>query len=152
MANYAAALTKGDVDSTATGTVLIDKNSIRKYSSVTKFAGGWRYSTNDDVVHGSLYGVSSGLLQIAVHGPDIKFKNGTAASLGLGLPILGSTRNNIAGFVKSAICDATVNKAEIDRLLKARGTITNGGAAHATLTDTTNPADVEVALSYGLTG
>ena len=157
MASYPNRYIKGDPDSTATGTALINIKSIRKYSAVTLHSGGWRYAGPNEVVHGSLYGVSSGHLQICAQGQDIKFRqsgNAVGANdLPLGSKILGDQRTvgtatNQYGYIKAYAGDTTVNSAELTRLSKSRGVIVSKGTANTAGAEAS--ADVLVVLSYGL--
>ena len=93
MPSYPNRYIKGDPDTTVLDTSFIDKTDIRKYTSVTLFSNGWRYSGDNDVVGGSLYGISNGHLQIAVEGQDIKFRHGhNTDTISISTRILGDTR------------------------------------------------------------
>ena len=160
MPSYPNRYIKGDPDTTQTGSALINKKSIRKYCAVTLDINGWRYSGVGDAVHGSLYGVSDGHLQICAQGQDIKFRNGGTASIVIGSKIIGATRvitsggtaqnGYIAQFV-SGVTDAssaTNINAQIDRAAQSRGIVVAGGATPTANTEAAS--DVLVALSYGL--
>ena len=162
MPSYPNRYIKGDPDSTATGTALINIKDIRKYSSVTLYSGGWRYSGDDEIVHGSLYGVSSGHLQICAHGQDVKFRAGPNLAIPVGYRILGARRTigstPTNGYIKAftpgfdSSTDGSPTDAEINAALvkvsKVNGIVTKGVTIPSGTEDT--PADVEVSLSYGL--
>ena len=93
MPSYPNGYIKGYPDTTVSDASFIDKSDIRKYTAVTLFSDGWRYSGVDDIVHGSLYGLSSGHLQICVEGHDIKFRHGhDTDTIRISNRILGDTR------------------------------------------------------------
>lgn len=159
MPSYPNRFIKGDPDASATGSAKIDLKTPRIYSSVTLYAGGFRYAGADEVVHGSLYGVSGGHLQICAQGQDIKFRNAGNIAIVLNSKIVGATRvvsssgDAQNGYVKAFASDsdgatlANINSA-INELAKARGLVVNGGGANTA--DTESNSDVEVAMSYGL--
>ena len=166
MAGYPKGRIKGSPDTSATAaTGLIDMNNIRKNASVTKYAGGWRYCADNEVVHGSLHGVSLGHLQINVHGQDIKFMLGshevssveTNHSIALNNKILGATRllpggTRIYGYIKGAVVAAGTGgdptDEELNLILRARGLVTAVGDAPTVNAEAA--ANIEVAMSYGL--
>ena len=164
MSLYASSRIKGEPDTSATGTSKIDINSIRKYASVTLFSDGWRYSGDNDIVHGSLYGVSSKYLQICVHGQGIKFKNSGTSPIVLNSRIIGAQRNIggtlTNGYIKAYVADIDgtdpntidYNDAfdEINLAAKARGIVVNGGKSNTANQD--HSADILVSLQFGLVG
>lgn len=168
MAGYPKGRIKGSPDPTATTVAdgMIDMNNIRKNAAVTKHTGGWRYSRDDEVVHGSIHGVSLGHLQINVHGQDIKFMLGsfdnsgteTNHAIALNNKILGATRELVAdgtrvpGYIKGASAAAGTagdpSNVELARILNARGLVTAVGTAPTVNAEAA--ANIEVAMSYGL--
>ena len=87
---------------------------------------------DDDIVIGSIVGVSYGKLQIAVDGWDVKFLVATNADIAPGTRIIGAEMSATQkGYVKavSASPGATWNQAASDALSeigKGRGSVLNG--------------------------
>ena len=159
MPSYPNRFIKGKPDATATGVSLIDMKNLRLYSSVTLYAGGFRYSGPGEAVHGSLYGISYQNLQIAAQGQDIKFRSSGNSPITLNAKIVGADRVVASGgtpqngYVKAftsaagAATETAIDTA-INALAKARGLVVSGGSANTDETEAT--ADVLVAMSYGL--
>ena len=164
MSLYASSRIKGKPDTSATGTSKIDKDDIRKYAAVTLHEDGWRYSGDNEAVHGSLYDVSSGYLQICVHGQSIKFKNAGTDPISLNSTIIGSQRSingtltngyvkayfaNIDGNDPAPLDDIPISN-EMELSVYARGLVVDGGKSNIANQDV--GADVLVSLSFGLVG
>ena len=136
----------------------IDIKDIIKYSAVTLGLNGWVYTNNLEMVHGSLYGVSSGYLQICVYGQFIKFKNSVPFPIDIGVPIIGGVRfvDGVTkyGYVSqgthlpnTAPYTPTNFNNSINALSRVRGVVVDGGKINTINQD--SPADVLVCLSYG---
>ena len=147
---------KPDTDEGLTPNQRIDIKDIVKYASVILGNNGWVYCNNLDMVHGSLYGVSDGYLQICVHGQDIRFRNADPTAIVTGTPILGGVRLvngvNQYGYVTRGdvltvpTTVSRVNRA-INEISRSRGIVVDGGKDNTINQD--SPADVLVSLSYG---
>ena len=108
-------------------------------------------------VKGSIEGFDGGQVIIIVESEDVPFKNAGTTAIAVGSSIVGATRvietdgTAQRGYVKAfsaGVADTEANiKTAINAAIKARGTVIDGGAAHAADQDV--PADVKVSLSYG---
>lgn len=85
---------------------------------------------NNDIILGSIVGVSYGKLQIAVDGWDIKFLNHDTTDLAPGTRILGAARDgdaNALGYVQGAPAwPGTYAAATANNIAKARGAVLYG--------------------------
>ena len=108
-------------------------------------------------IKGSIEGFDGGEVVIIVESEDVPFKNAGTTAIAVGSSIVGATRaiesggTAQRGYVKAfsaGAADTEANiKIAINAAIKARGTVIDGGAAHAADQDV--PADVKVSLSYG---
>ena len=108
-------------------------------------------------IKGSISHFDGGEVVVIAESEDMPFKNAGTTAITVGSSIVGATRviesggTAQRGYVKAfsaGAADTEANiKIAINAAIKARGTVIDGGAAHAANQDA--PADVKVSLSYG---
>ena len=162
MANYPQHRRGFDNDTTAPAAQQIKKDDKWVGHAVTGGAtpGTIKLAGNDDEVWGSIAYFDSGQIIINDMGEDVAFKNAGTTAIALGSKIVGATRavdgTTTHGYVKAFAAAAAAGantgermtnlNAEINKALKAKGCVVDGGAATNTAGEDV-PADVKVAFN-----
>ena len=162
MANYPQHRRGFDIDSSAPAAQKVTIDDKWKGHSVTGGAtpGTIKLAGDGDEVWGSIAYFDSGQPVITDMGEDVTFKNAGTAEIPTGSKIVGATRavggTTTYGYVKAFAAAAAAGantgermtniNAEINKALKAKGCVVDGGAKTNTA-DKDVPADVKVAFS-----